>query len=82
MTVGIDQNGDDLQRRIGALPFRTVMPIEFAGIQLLKNIVIDKAIMRLRQQIENISREQLMFPAISGRLFKFDGHGVWTCELS
>ena len=53
--VGIDQDGNYLLRRVGVLTQALIRTFNRAGVQLLKNITIEIALMIIRQQIKYIA---------------------------
>ena len=64
VTVGINQNRDDLPRRIGMLTPAAVLGVHRRGVELPEQISINETIVIVRQQIENVAREQLVLEVI------------------
>ena len=59
VTVGVDQDRNDLARRVGPLTPVAVPGLHFRRVQLLEQILIEETFVILRQEVEHVGRKQL-----------------------
>ena len=74
VTVGVDQDRDDLARRVGTLTPVAVPGLHFRRVQLREQFLIQETFVILRQEVEHVRRKQLTLARVLSIGLESRGH--------
>lgn len=70
----VDQNRDDLTRRVGSLTLGAVLGLHLRRVQLAEQISVEETIVIVGQQVEHVGGKQLTLVVILRLGFEGRGH--------
>lgn len=80
-TVGVDEDGDNQFRVVGALSQFAVMALQLRCVELFEETFVKVALMILAEQIENIGWKHEPLVEFDGAWLEWRFHGIITAVL-